>query len=91
MTDIEWADPPPARGSSYDWEGIAAVLRARPGEWAKVFERDRTSVVNAIRNDSIAALPLDQFEVKTRDNRRSDPELDGARTCSLWLRYIGEE
>lgn len=89
-TIITKEDPPPKR-STYDWEGIAEQLRAEPGEWFKVFERGRISVVNAIRNDSIAALPRSEFEVQTRNNIREDPEFDGARTCSLYLRYIGEE
>lgn len=78
---VVWEEPPP--NTAYDWEAIAEDLRARPGQWAKVFEGDRTSYVVAIRSGSIRALrPEDGFEVKTRDNTR-----EPVRTCTLYLRY----
>lgn len=91
---VTWEEPPPAQRGRYDWAAIAAQLRAKPGEWAKVFDRDLTSVVNAIRIGGIKDLPLNKgeggFEVTTTNNRREDPDFDGVRTCTLFLRYVPE-
>ncbi len=81
---VEWEIPAPPSRAKYDWNTIAALLRERPGEWAKVFEKDRTSIVNALRQSKIMALrPEDGFEVLTRNNVRSP-----VRTCSLYMRYV---
>ena len=79
-----WEDPPPPRGPSYDWASIADALRSKPGEWLKVFEEDRASLVTAIRQGSISALrPTRGFEVRTtNNNRRESPRL-----CTLYVRY----
>ena len=79
---VPWAVPPdPVR--RYDWVAIAEQLRGSPLEWARVFEQDRTSLVNAIRQGGIVALrPELGFEVRTTNNTRTAP-----RTCSLYMRY----
>lgn len=90
VSDVSWEIPPQSEAETrvrYDWTKIAALLRERPGEWAKVFEDDRTSVVNAIRQGSVRVLHPDLgFEVRTRNNVRSP-----VRRCSLYLRYVAEK
>lgn len=82
---VTWEDPPLT--TAYDWEAIAEDLRSNPGQWAKVFEQDRTSYVVSIRSGSVRALrPEDGFEVKTRDNK-----LEPVRTCTLYMRYNPEK
>lgn len=85
IAQVEWEDPPPVdERVRYDWAKIAAQLRERPNEWAKVFDLDRTSVVNALRQGKIKALLPDHgFEVMTRNNVRKP-----VRVCSLYLRYV---
>ena len=68
---------------AYDWAGIAEELRAAPGQWAKIFDHDRTSLATAIRIHGIKALDPDiGFEVRTRNNTRGE-----VRMCTLYLRY----
>lgn len=79
---VEWEDPAPPK-QAYDWTKIAATLRANPMAWALIFEQDRTSLVNAIRQGNVSAIrPRDGFEVRTRNNQR-EPH----RTCSLYMRF----
>jgi hypothetical protein len=83
--DVEWVeDLPPERNTKYNWLAISRQLQARPGEWAKIFDRDRTAIVNAIRQNNIHAVrPLDGFQVRTRNNVR-----DPVRMCTLYMRYV---
>jgi hypothetical protein len=78
---VSWEEPP-SNESRYDWDAIATQLRQRPGEWAKIFEHDRTSLATAIRINGIKALPASEFEVRTRNNKRGE-----VRTCTMYLRY----
>lgn len=81
VSDISWEVPPV--WPKYDWPVIASQLRSKPGEWAKIFEDGRTSVVNAIRQGKVMDLHPDLgFEVKTTRNTRGAP-----RTCSLYMRF----
>jgi len=86
--EVTWEAPPPTRrGKRYDWNAIAAQLEQRPGEWAKVFDEDRTSLATAIRINGISALRPDKgFEVRTTNNKRGAP-----RTCTMFLRYVPEK
>lgn len=85
VRDVTFSDPP-NRPIQYDWAEIAKKLKRRPGKWALIFERDRTSVVNAIRQGNIAAVRPDHgFEVRTANNV-ARPH----RVCSLYLRYVPE-
>lgn len=36
MPELTWETPPPVARSSVDYGGIAATLRERPGQWAKI-------------------------------------------------------
>lgn len=83
---VVWENPPPSRRERYDWAQIAQDLRDRPGEWMKVFDNDRVSLTQAIRQGSIRALaPSKGFVVSTRHTKRGQP-----RTCSLYLMYDPE-
>jgi len=63
---------------------IAAKLKTQPGEWAKVFDTDKTSIVNAIRQGNVKAIrPEDGFQIRTTNNVRRP-----VRTCSLYMRYV---
>lgn len=78
-----WEDPP-ERPVRYNWYAISRQLKKKPGKWAKVFDRDRQSLVVALRSGSITALqPENGFEFQTRNNDRSTPQ----RTCTLYARY----
>jgi hypothetical protein len=86
QTAVTWEDPPPPR-KRYDWDSIAQQLRERPGEWAKIFDYDRTSLAVAIRTHGIKALDPDLgFEVRTANNVRGTP-----RTCTMYLRFNPEK
>lgn len=83
-TEVTWESPPPVGQGRYDWAVIAEKLKTQPGEWAKVFDGDKTSVVNAIRQGKISVLRPDLgFQVRTSNNTRTP-----TRTCTLYLRYM---
>lgn len=85
-SQITFEEPPDK--VRYDWDAIATQLRAKPGEWAKVFENDRTSLATAIRIRGVQALHPDKgFEVRTRNNKK----FPTPRTCTLYLRYVPEK
>lgn len=90
---LAWEEPPPLRSKRYDWDAIAAQLRKRPYEWAKVFEHDRTSLATAIRINGIQALLPDKgFEVRTSNNRRfRDENGKEQRFCTMHLRFNPEK
>lgn len=80
---VRFGEPPPPRQSRYDWAAIARRLRRRPGEWARIYKHDRTSLSVAIRNGAIKALrPEAGFVMRTEDNTRGKP-----RTNTLWMMY----
>lgn len=81
VTTLTWESPPFA--PTYDWGALADQARAKPMEWGLVFEQDRVSLVNAIRQGAIGDVHPDLgFETKTAHNRRFSPRL-----CDLWIRY----
>lgn len=81
-----WEDPPDRR-TRYDWSSIAKALHRRPGKWAKVFERDRASLVVALRQGSIRALHPDKgFEFRSSNGTRDEKP----RMCTLHARYVPE-
>lgn len=82
-SEVTWESPPPIGQGRYDWAVIAEKLKTQPGEWAKVFDEDKTSIVNAIRQGKIRVVaPELGFQVRTANNVRRP-----VRTCSLYLRY----
>lgn len=85
-TGVGWHQPPKSR-HGYDWDIIAAELKARPGQWKLIFEGGRTSVANGIRNGNVRQLrPAEGFEVTTRNNRVATD--DGPKTCDMYLRWV---
>lgn len=83
QTSVEWEQPPPSQKNRYDWVAIAEQLKAHPLEWGKVFDKDRISVVNAVRQGDIKPLHPDLgFVVRTTNNVRS-PQ----RVCTMYLMY----
>lgn len=78
---VKPAEPPTRRVQRYDWAALAKQLRADPGEWYKIFEGDKTSIVTSLRADHMKDIPMSDFEVQTANNRRDAP-----RTCDLYLR-----
>lgn len=82
-TGVEWETPPPTGKNRYDWLAIGAQLRAQPMTWGKIFDHDRTSVANAIRQGGVRNMHPDQgFEVRTSNNVRAP-----VRMCTMYLRY----
>lgn len=82
-----WEDPPP-RPQRYDWDTISARLRRKPGQWYKVFERDRASLAVALRQGSIKAMrPEGGYEFRTSNGTRDEKP----RTCTLHARYVPEK
>jgi hypothetical protein len=88
-----WDDPPPTDRDGrprYDWSALARQCREHPMQYAKVFDRDRTSLATAIRIGGIKVLrPELGFEVKTANNTRGNPLHNPPipRTCTMWVRY----
>jgi len=93
--DLTWEDPPPPARSPVDWPDIARQLRARPGEWLKVFDEGPVSAVNAVRQGEVQWLTpvrpgrkvvtYEGFEVRTRNNKPGPPKV-----CTLYLRWMNE-
>lgn len=84
---LKFGEPPERRATTYDWENIAKQLRAKPGEWARVFADDRYTLVTAINNGGIAALRREKgFDTRTANNH----VVDGRRHCELWMTYVPE-
>lgn len=94
---ITFEQPPTEERGKYDWAAIAADLRTRPGEWALIFDRDKTTFVNAFYL-GLKDLPIGEFEARTSNSDRGVPKAQAEatgeqfvpRTCSLWLRYVGK-
>lgn len=79
---VAWEDPP-VRKQFYAWDSIAEQLRAKPNEWARVFQQDRVSVVNALRQGAVGPMHPDLgFEYKTVNNVR-----EPVRLCDLYARW----
>ena len=90
-----WEEPPPPARSPADWPAIARQLKARPGEWLKVFDDGPVSAVNAVRQGEVQWLTpvrpgrkvvtTEGFEVRTRNNKPGPPKV-----CTLYLRWMNE-
>lgn len=79
---VTFTNPPEKRGR-YDWSAISEELRAHPREWAMIFEKDKTSIANAVRYGFVGSMhPALGFEYRTANNVRY-PE----RVCTLYARY----
>jgi hypothetical protein len=90
MSDIVWEDPPKTGRSSARGRhtAIAAELKARPGEWAKVLVDTNLSQSSQIRNGLYKAYqPAGSFEAVARNARN----VDGRVRCDIYARYVGGE
>jgi hypothetical protein len=89
MNGITFEEPPPEstrrKGKHIK---IAAELKARPGEWARVFDTASSATASQIRSGRVAAYrPVGSFEVLAR---KATP---GAQSgvVTIWMRYVGGE
>lgn len=84
MSELVWEDPP-AHSGRMDWRAVAAELRDRPGEWARV--RDGLNATYA----SVTATrikkgvfkpfkPAGAFEAESRKH---------GDASAVWARYVG--
>jgi hypothetical protein len=75
------ASSPPPTPRRYDWPGITARLKAKPGEWMCVLTGEPKTVYGAIKRKRMRALqePGWDFEVTTRNNNEE------AKTCDYWM------
>lgn len=81
MVDIDWTEPPAARGRSgyhYFTDTVREALRERPGVWARI-ATDRTS--------SNAALTRRNPEFEFTSRSRFTPE---GRRWDIYARYVGK-
>lgn len=87
---IRWEPPPAARRASseppseFDHHGIAAELRARPGDWAVVCESGTNPALTARinRGELSAYRPAGCFEAVCRAN--------GSGVLVIYARYLGD-
>lgn len=84
-SSLMFVKDPPRERHRFDWDTVAVQLRKRPGEWALIFKDGPETLATSARN-GVKALPLDEFEFRTADNKRTTP-----RTCTLYARYIPKE
>jgi hypothetical protein len=86
MADIVWEEPPLVPRGKFRTMGIAEMLRARKGEWARVNEasslhaaRQQAYLINSARSASFA--PAGDFESRPA-------EVDGH--FYVYARYLGD-
>ena len=88
MTEnLTFCPPPNSKGGRLGSEKLrplAAALRARPGEWAKIPGDYVGSVASSIKAGEYAALPAGEFDATAR-------AISGTNRYHLWMRYIGGE
>jgi hypothetical protein len=72
------------RKGSAEWQAVADVLRARPGEWAHIAEGTNGGIAGSIKNGVLVAFrPRGDFEaVQRRDS-------DDSTRWDVWARYVG--
>lgn len=82
--EIEFKDPPDHGNSSADWDGIAAALKARPGEWAVIHHSNNNSISTRIKSGVAASFrPAGAFEARAISVR------DRAKKFDIYARYVG--
>jgi hypothetical protein len=79
VIDVVWEAPPPSQPrkggrSATAWQEHAQLLRSRPGEWARIADRDNSAVAKSmasqIRLGIIPAFePIGAFEATHRGGR----------------------
>jgi hypothetical protein len=88
--ELEWGEPPPdARGGAQlFWQEVWKMLRARPGEWAKLPGVFSTATQHQIKNGSYAGTVAGEFECTARKAPGAGSGSKG-RKYHLWVRYVG--
>ena len=80
VSPVEWGELPSGRRCTTDWEPIAAALRERPGQWAKV--------------TTLATLPAARscaHHIRLGRNSCFQHGFEAhARGCDVWARYVGD-
>lgn len=93
---VEFGDLPAKRGGGSaehrDWDAIAAMLRTRPGSWARiVINTVDTTLTSRIKGGEgvrrISAFRGEVYEAALRNTR----EESGRRVGDVWARYMGPE
>lgn len=79
----------------YDWKTIGQDLKRHPNKWAKVYDRDRLSLAQAIRLGVDGLRPFVRqgqagpgYQVRTRNKYKGE---DGTTYVTLYLRFVPEE
>ncbi len=81
VVTVQWKDPGTGWSKRFDWDAIAAELRAHPGEWALVGTSAASHAVGVKTGKVKALRPVGAFDACTRKNA------DGGR--DLYVRYVG--
>lgn len=83
---LVWEAPPERRTHSSKWQKIAAELRSRPGEWARICEVGSislaTNTAGNIRRGNYKGIVAGEFET------RSVTPKDGP--YYVYARYVGK-
>jgi hypothetical protein len=90
VTDIVWEEPPKPKSNSRSGlhEAIAAQLRAKPGQWARVIAAGHSTAAYIKSGRLPAYQPAGAFEAVARNSR-----LEDGRKTQIWdiyARYIGD-
>lgn len=94
--DLVWEEPPAAKGGAVAGPGryaeIAAKLRSRAGEWARIGAFTRTgelgAPMSAVRHGRGGFEPKGSFEATSRTVKRG---MEGYKVIHLYVRYVGGE
>ena len=80
---MEWVDGLPETRYRRDWKLVAAQLKQRPGEWAKIADDADRSMVTHIATARLSSFaPAGAFEATSRgEGKRAD----------IYARYVGED
>jgi hypothetical protein len=87
MEEIEWAEPPPAKGKAYPkgvYVEIADALRKNPGQWAIVKQDCQGNLALFIRTGRTKGFtPAGSFEAVSRANGL------GRGRATVYARFVG--
>ena len=85
---IEFVNEPPKPHSTHrsgKHAGIAAKLRARPGEWALILRAASPTIAEQIRKGGLVAFrPAGAYEAVSRRNGNAS-----AKRVEIYARYVG--
>lgn len=91
MENIQWQEPPAARGKSYPkgvYVAIAEALRENPGQWAVVSEDAQGNLASFINRGKVKGFaPAGSFEAVSRVNPGYTSRNNMRAT--IYARFIG--